>query len=144
MTQDARDAMPMMQSLGTRSTDDDLAPGLLFIALAALACMTPAQNDTFWHLRSGQYMWQTGSFLVTEPFSHSAYGATLNNHWWLSQVVFYLTYSLGGPFLLTVLAGSFAFAAVAGSWRLMARDFESRAPSPGSRHGNFVSVFSSG
>jgi hypothetical protein len=43
-------------SAGVRFSDDDLAPFLLFVALAVMACLTPAQNDTFWHLRSGQYM----------------------------------------------------------------------------------------
>lgn len=109
-----------------RFSDDDVAPGLIFIALAALACITPAQNDTFWHLRSGQEMWQTGRWLLREPFSHTAYGAELHNHWWLSQLAFYAAYSLGGRFLLTAFAGACAVAAVFGSWRLMKGSWELR------------------
>jgi hypothetical protein len=105
--------------LHARFSDDDLISLLLFIVLAAFACMLPAQNDTFLHLRSGKLMWETGSFLLTEPFSHTAYGAELHNHWWLTQLVFYGVHSLGGPFLLTILAGACALAAVAGSWRLV-------------------------
>lgn len=101
-----------------RLGENDLAPLLLFIALAALACITPPQNDTWWHLRSGQEMWGTRSFLLTESFSHTAAGAPLNNHWWLSQLAFYGAYSLGGPFLLTLFAGACALAAIAGSWVL--------------------------
>ena len=107
-------------------SDDHLVPALIFIVLAALACVTPAQNDTWWHLRSGQQMWQTGAFLVTEPFSHTAYGASLNNHWWLSQLTFYGVYALGGPVLLTLFAGACALAAVAGSWLLMRGPWELR------------------
>ena len=109
-----------------RFSDDDLVPALIFIVLAALACVTPAQNDTWWHLRSGQQMWQTGAFLVTEPFSHTAYGAPLNNHWWLSQLAFYGAHALGGPLLLTLLAGACALAAVAGSWLLIRGPWELR------------------
>src|SRR5262245_7642182 len=109
-----------------RFSEDDLAPILLFVVLTVLACLMPAQNDTFWHLRSGQYMWQTRSFIVSEPFSHTAFGAPLNNHWWLSQVAFYFLYALGGPFLLTVAIGLTAVAAVAGSWRLAAGSWELR------------------
>lgn len=115
-----------MRGLHTAFTDDDLIPILLFTVLAAFACLLPAQNDTFLHLRSGLHMWQTGAFIVTEPFSHTAYGLELHNHWWLTQLLFYGVYSLGGPFLLTVLAGACALAAVAGSWRLTRGAWEVR------------------
>jgi hypothetical protein len=108
-----------MTRLLARFSDDDLISILIFIVLAAFVCMLPAQNDTFLHLRSGRLMWETGSFLLTEPFSHTAYGAELHNHWWLTQLVFYGVHSLGGPFLLTIFAGACALAAVAGSWRLV-------------------------
>jgi len=36
-----------------RLNDDDLPIVLLLVAMAALACLTPAQNDTWWHLPSG-------------------------------------------------------------------------------------------
>src|SRR5574341_2405500 len=112
--------------LASRVTEDDVAPGLILIALAALACVTPAQNDTYWHLRSGQEMWRSGGLLLTEPFSYTAQGAELHNRWWLSQLLFYAMYSLGGPFLLTLFAGTCAFAAVAGSWRLLRGAWELR------------------
>jgi hypothetical protein len=107
-------------------SDDDVAPALLFTALAAFVGLIPVQNDTFWHLRSGQQMWQTGSFLLTEPFSHTSHGAELHNHWWLTQLAFFGAYSLGGPLLLTLFAGACAFAAVFGSWRLMRGPWEVR------------------
>jgi len=109
-----------------RFTDDHVAPALIFIVLGGLACVTPAQNDTWWHLRSGQQMWQTGWFLLTEPFSHTANGAELHNHWWISQLAFYGVYSLGGPFLLSLFAGACALAAVLGSWSLMRGPWELR------------------
>jgi hypothetical protein len=119
-----------MQADATRSTaplsDDDVAPALLFIVLAALACLTPVQNDTFWHLRSGQQMWQTGGFLTTEPFSFTSIGLELHNHWWLSQIAFYAIYMAGGPLLLTMFAGGCSLAAAASAWRLVRGPWELR------------------
>jgi hypothetical protein len=109
-----------------RLSEDSLVPTLLFLALGAFAWLTPAQNDTWWHLRSGREMWETGSLLTTERFSHTAFGADLRNYWWLSQLAFYALYALGGPVLLTVCAGGCALAAVAGSWRLMRGPWEVR------------------
>ena len=118
------------RDVATRSrvwlTDDQIAPALLLIALGTLAFITPAQNDTWWHLGSGREMWRTGSLLHTEPFSHTAFGAELHNDWWLSQLLFYGLFSLGGPMLLTAFAGACAFAAVAGSWRLARASWEVR------------------
>jgi hypothetical protein len=120
------DGVKAVAAIGTRFNEDDLLPALIFIVAAALACTTPAHNDTFWHLRSGQEMWENGSLLLTEPFSHTAFGQHLNNHWWLSQLVFYAIYSLGGPFLLAAFAGACAVTAIAGSWRLMRGPWELR------------------
>ena len=100
-------------------TDETLVPLLLFIGLGAFVWLTPAQNDTWWHLRHGQAMWETGSLLRTEPFSYTALGHEFRNYWWLSQLAFFALFTVGGPLLLTVFAGSCAFAAVYGSWRLM-------------------------
>jgi len=84
---------------------------------AAFACLTPAQNDTWWHLRSGREMWETRSFLTTERFSYTHFGAPLQNHWWLSQVLFYGLFALGGPPLLAGAAGACAWLSVLGSYR---------------------------
>ena len=101
--------------------EDTATTALLFVAMAAFACVTPAQNDTWWHLRSGQEMWQSGSFLFTERFSHTAQGATLHNHWWVSQLLFLAVYRIGGAVLLTLFAGACAAAAVVASWKLLRR-----------------------
>jgi hypothetical protein len=111
---------------GAWLTDDDVVPLLVFIVLGAFAWITPAQNDTWWHLRSGREMWETGSLLRTEGFSHTAFGADFHNYWWLSQLAFYALFMIGGPVLLTVVAGACAFAAVIGSWRLMRGSWEVR------------------
>lgn len=107
-------------------TDETFVSLLLLIGLAAFVWLTPAQNDTWWHLRSGQAMWETGSFLTTEPFSHTALGREFRNYWWLSQLTFYALFTWGGPLLLTVFAGACGFIAVYGSWRLIRGPWEAR------------------
>ena len=47
-------------------TFNRLAIALLFIAIAAAACLMPAQNDTFWHLRAGFEAWQGGTLLYRD------------------------------------------------------------------------------
>jgi hypothetical protein len=110
--------MRLLPRTSSLISDDDLPAVLLLIALAASACLLPAQADTFYHLRSGREMWETGALLTRERFSWTEYGQPLPNHWWISQLVFYALYSLGGPFLLTLVAGACALTALMLSWRL--------------------------
>lgn len=109
-----------------RLVEDDVAPVLVFIALAAIAFLTPAQNDTWWHLRSGKEIWESQRFVDIERFSHTAYGAPVLIHWWLSQLMFYGAYIMGGPPVLAAFAGAIAWLAVFGSWRLFQGTFEVR------------------
>ena len=97
---------------------DDVPIALLFVVFAAFACIMSAQSDTFYHLRSGRAMWESGWLLSRELFSHTAYGQPLPNHWWLSQLIFIGLHELGGPAFLTVATGTCAFLAVLLAWRL--------------------------
>jgi hypothetical protein len=107
-----------LEKLRQRVAEDDLPFGLLLIAFAAFACILPAQADTFYHLRSGMEMWQSGALLTHERFAWTEYGRPLPNHWWLGQLAFYGLYALGGPVLLTVGAGALAFIAILLTWKL--------------------------
>ena len=80
-----------------RLSEDSLPIVLLLVAMAALVWMTPAQNDTWWHLRSGREFLETRSFLTIERFSHSSFGTELQIHYWLSQIIFYVAFVVGGP-----------------------------------------------
>lgn len=71
-------------------------------------------------------MWQTGTILRNEPFSFTAFGTSLHNHWWLAQLAFFALFQAGGPRLLTAVAGGCAFLAVLGSYRLCRGPFEIR------------------
>jgi hypothetical protein len=105
-----------------RFTFDRLAVALLFLTILAAACLMPAQNDSWWHLRVGQEMWKIHSPLFTDTFSFTAQGSTWRNHEWLTQLAFYGLYSLGGLPLLTLTGAVLATLSWAVAWSLMAGD----------------------
>ena len=107
-------------------SEEDLPFALIFIVLLALACLTPPQSDTWFHLRAGREIWESGALVTNERFSHTAAGRPWRNHEWLSQLFLYGAHSAGGPILLTLLTGAAAFAAVVLSWRLVRGPFELR------------------
>jgi hypothetical protein len=73
---------------------DRLAIGLLLVAIAVVALLTPAQPDTFWHLRAGADIWRTGQVPRVDLYSHTAYGQPWPDHEWLSQLLMYAAYRL--------------------------------------------------
>jgi len=101
-----------------RFTFDRLLTLLAFLAIALAAFLMPAQNDTWWHLKAGERIWTTRHVLLSDTFSFTASGAFWPNHEWLSQVLFYAVYALGGLPLLTVLCASAVVGAWAIAWRL--------------------------
>jgi hypothetical protein len=89
--------------------------GLLFVAIAATACLMPAQSDTYWHLRAGQDLWQTLRVPLDDHYSYTAAGRPWPNHEWLWQAVSYGLYRAGGMPLLVaggaaIVVGAFALA----------------------------------
>src|SRR5712691_10130909 len=95
-----------------------LATALLFLAISLGACFAPAQNDTWWQLRTGQDIWNTRSIDLNDHFSHTASGAYWPNHEWLSQVLFYAIYRVGGLRLLTACCAAAITMAWAIAWRM--------------------------
>lgn len=90
------------------------------LGIVTIACLMPAQNDTWWHLRAGQEMLSRGFVMLSDEFSFTVTGTPWPNHEWLSEVVFYLVYRIGGLPGLTLLAAAAVSAALVLSWRLMA------------------------
>jgi hypothetical protein len=93
------------------------AVALLFSGLLLAACLMPAQSDTWWQLRSGEEMWRTGRVMLRDEFTHTVAGEPWPNHEWLSHVLFYLLFALGGLPLLT----AFCAAAVTLAWAIAFR-----------------------
>jgi hypothetical protein len=69
---------------------------ILFIAIFAMAVRVPADTDTWWHLRSGQYIVENQTIPTTDPFSHTQAGQLWIDHGWLAQIFWYSLYALGG------------------------------------------------
>lgn len=72
------------------------------------------QTDSWWQLRAGRDMWLSRRLLLTDVYSHTAYGGFWLNHEWLAEVLYYAMYRLGGLPLVTL----FAAALITGGWAL--------------------------
>lgn len=84
------------------------------LSLAAVACLSPVHNDTWWHLAYGREMAAIGGFAQVDRFSHTGYGRPFPNHQWLSERIFYALHVVGGLPLLT----AFCAALLTGGWVL--------------------------
>ncbi|MBI5960973.1 MAG: hypothetical protein HY866_19700 [Chloroflexi bacterium] len=73
-----------------------LMVAILFILLFAMAVRTPTDTDTWWHIRSGEYIVDHHSIPTTDPFSHTRLGERWIDHSWGSQLVIYGVYKLFG------------------------------------------------
>jgi hypothetical protein len=101
---------------GAWLTTQRLLVAVLFVAVFAMAAGTgqPADTDTWWHLKSGQLMWDTGRLLRTDPFSHTVAGQPIL-YPALAQVFFwpvYRVFGLGGLALLLAVIVATTFALV--------------------------------
>lgn len=62
--------------------------------------------DFWWHLKTGQYIVQTGIIPHLDPFSFTKGGAEWVSHEWLSEVVIYTTFRVTGWAGLFLLFGA--------------------------------------
>lgn len=69
---------------------------VLFIAIFAMTARPAFSHDTWWHLRSGQYMVENRTILRQDVFSYTRYGETWIDHGWLAQILIYLVYYIFG------------------------------------------------
>ena len=92
-----------------------------FLAAVGLAVLRPIDDPDFWWLlRAGRYMVETRSFLTTDPFSATAFGAEWLNHAWGFELLIYGVYKLAGTtgaILLQGLAASATFGVLYGLLR---------------------------
>ena len=110
----------MFASPGGRATTltfERLSTALLLLVVALTACVMPAQTDTWWQLRAGEVMWSSHRVMLRDEFSHTVAGGYWPNHEWLSQVLFYAAYKIGGLPMLT----AFCAGVVTICWAVVAR-----------------------
>jgi hypothetical protein len=71
-----------------------LAAALAFLALLPITKL--ADFDAFFHLRLGRYVWETLDLYRTDTFTHTSFGMPQNTSEWLSNLVMYAAYRVGG------------------------------------------------
>lgn len=62
---------------------------ILLFGLLAMTARHAVDPDLWWHLRTGQWIVETGSIPHVDPFSFTRAGHAWISHEWLSEVVFY-------------------------------------------------------
>jgi hypothetical protein len=72
-----------------------------FVAVLGLGLFTMAARgvtdpDVWWHLRTGQLMWQSRCLFHTDPYSFTRLGQPWVNHEWLSEILIFLLYRVSG------------------------------------------------
>ena len=92
---------------------------ITFSALFAMAVRTAADTDMYWHLRAGQFILQTRSVPMSDPFSWTAVGTPWVDVHWLSQVVLFSTYALSGAPGLALLVAALVVLAFVFVWKQM-------------------------
>ncbi|MEW5956863.1 MAG: hypothetical protein AB1801_04000 [Chloroflexota bacterium] len=80
----------------TSLTTSRLLVAITFVAIFTMAVRVPADSDTWWHLRSGQYIIENRTIPITDPFSHTRGNQLWIDHGWLAQIFWYSLYALGG------------------------------------------------
>jgi hypothetical protein len=77
---------------------------ILFFGLLALTARNAIDPDLWWHLRTGQWIVETGHVPHTDPFSFTRAGHAWIAHEWLSEFVFYELWKHAGPAALIVFS----------------------------------------
>ena len=94
------------------------APAIaLAIFLLAVCLPSIGSADFWWHLRTGQLIFETHSVPHTDPFSFTAFGRPWIAHEWLSELIIYSLYRLVGfPGLLIAVSAVTTLAFGAMTW----------------------------
>lgn len=93
--------------------------GLAVMLIFALLLVAARQAllgdpDIWWHIGTGQWMWQHGTWPVSDPFSHSFAGQPWIAKEWLSQLLFAAAFGAAGWNGVMLLSGA-ALALAAGA-----------------------------
>ncbi len=94
--------------------------GMLFAVLAALPFARRVDNDFWWHLRTGRYIFHSG-IPRHDPFSWTASGKPWVMHEWLSEAIIYAVQSTAGYAGNMVLFIAVSLASIAMSYALARR-----------------------
>ncbi len=79
-----------------------LFAAILSLGLLAMTARSATDPDLWWHLRTGQWIVETGHVPHSDPFSFTRAGHAWVSHEWVSEVVFYELWKHAGPPALIV------------------------------------------
>ena len=77
---------------------------ILLFGLLAMTARPATDPDLWWHLRTGQWIVETGHIPHSDPFSFTRAGHAWVSHEWLSEVVFYELWKHAGAAALIVFS----------------------------------------
>lgn len=77
-------------------TMERLVVAILFLLLLAMAIRVPTDTDTWWHIRSGELIVETGHVPRVDTFSYTRDGHKWIDHSWGAQVILYGIYRVFG------------------------------------------------
>lgn len=77
---------------------------ILLFGLLAMTARNAIDPDLWWHIRSGQWIVETGHVPLSDPFSFTRAGHAWVSHEWLSEVVFYELWKHAGAAALIVFS----------------------------------------
>jgi hypothetical protein len=81
---------------------------LLLVSILCLSFYTTADPDLWGHVRFGQDLWETRDLLRPDHYSYLSAGYPWTNHAWLTELLMYLAFRLGGSPGLIALKSSIA------------------------------------
>src|SRR5580704_6297240 len=100
-------SLPTMQRIFRAPQNTNIMFALvLLLGLLAMTARNAVDPDLWWHLRTGQWIVETGHVPHSDPFSFTRTGHAWVSHEWLSEVVFYELWKHGGA------AGLIVFSAI--------------------------------
>jgi hypothetical protein len=77
---------------------------VLLLGLLGMTARNALDPDLWWHLRTGQWIVETGHVPHFDPFSFTRAGRAWVSHEWFSEVVFYELWKCRGPAALIVFS----------------------------------------
>lgn len=108
------------------SKKEGLITALVLVGVFLFSLNQIADFDFFYHLKTGQYIWQTTSVPLYDVFSYTAPGARWITHSWFFELILYGLYSLAGYWGIMVfvaLAGAVTYALMLALGRLLGAPF---------------------
>lgn len=104
MTSETPEFSPLREFLAGRSAAAALLAWVLFLATAAMVVLVPirADNDCWWHVKSGQYIREHG-LPEKDIFNYMAESYDWHNHEWLFQMGMHWAYEIAADSGLGVI-----------------------------------------